>query len=87
MLYLSLFTLGIFHYVNGDWDAAITYFGDALTQTSEPISSLDRGFIHFYRASAYYRKGQTDDAIDDYGQLIKQLPDLRGGWSNFPVIE
>jgi tetratricopeptide (TPR) repeat protein len=74
MSYLSLFTLGMTRYAAYDWDGAISRFSDAFSALEQPakrVSALDQSIIHFYRGTAYSRRGDHDRAIADHNQAIK----------------
>ena len=84
MTYLSLFTVGMTRYASGDDDGAIKPFTDALNQTVEPISSLDRSVIHYFRGTAYAFKTNHDydSSIADYDQAIQLQPDYIDAYVN-----
>jgi tetratricopeptide (TPR) repeat protein len=82
MTYLSLFVLGMARRAAGDGDGAIARFSDALGQTSEPSSSLDRSVVYFYRGLAYLLKGDPDCALADLNQAITLQPAFAEAYGN-----
>lgn len=69
MTYLSLFTLGMYRYLDEDWDRAIEYLNEALNELKNPeetISSL----------------GRHEAAIDSYEKALEFKPDLHQAWNN-----
>jgi tetratricopeptide (TPR) repeat protein len=80
MSYLSLFTVGMARYEVQDWEGAIARFNDALSQTPEPIPSLD--ILCFCRGNAYYHQGEHDLAVADFSKAIELNPDLAEAYNN-----
>ena len=68
MTYLSLFTLGMYRYLEGDWDRAIERFTEALAaleSAEEPVAALGREIVYFHRGASYLQEDSLQ-AIDDY---------------------
>jgi tetratricopeptide (TPR) repeat protein len=72
--YLTLITLGMSRYAVDDWDGAIARFTDALDQTVESVSVLDRSRIHHARGYSYHEKKGFAEAIADYTHSIALKP-------------
>ena len=86
MTYLSLFVLGMARRAAGDGKGAIDRFSDALDQTTEPSSSLNRSLVYFYRGLTYLFKGDSDHALADLNQAIKLQPTFAEAYVNRGVI-
>lgn len=82
MAYIGLFCAGMIRYANGDTDAAIDRFTDALRQTSEPVPALDQSIVLTYRGMAYLKKVDADSAIPDFDQAIKLNPQNSEAYRN-----
>ncbi len=72
--YLTLVTLGVSSYAADDWDNAIAQLTTAISDAKPNKAALDPAAIHFYRGTAYGKKGEFDRAIADYNQAIKLNP-------------
>jgi tetratricopeptide (TPR) repeat protein len=86
MTYLSLFTLGMARYANGDWDGAIARFSEALDENQEISSSLNQSLVYFYRGYAYLSQNNLDRALEDYNQAIKLQPVQAEAYTNRAMI-
>jgi tetratricopeptide (TPR) repeat protein len=84
--YLSLFTVGVAHFVVEDWDGAVALFSNALDQVSEDMSTLDREVIYFYRGLAYANQCNYDRAIIDYDQAILLNPNCAEAYCGRGVV-
>ncbi|MBI2485732.1 MAG: tetratricopeptide repeat protein, partial [Deltaproteobacteria bacterium] len=82
MTYLTLLTIGLARYKANDYDGAIALFTDALNQHPVPTNMINPGAIYFYRGFAYLTKGDFDNAITDYNEVIKIKPDLAEAYNN-----
>ncbi len=76
MPYLSLFTLGIYRYLDGNWDEAINRFSKALEEVEEPWSALKQQVVYFYRGTSSAFKKDYKSAIADFTKSIKLNPNL-----------
>ena len=75
MTYLSLFTLGMYRYLEGDWERAVERFTEALAaleSAEEPVAALGREIVYFHRGISYLPKDSLL-AIDDYFVPISYL--------------
>jgi tetratricopeptide (TPR) repeat protein len=75
MAYLTLFTVGMIRYSSGDWDGAITYLSDALSESAEPVPALGRSIVYSWRAQAYSSKEDYTQAIADFDRVIELSPE------------
>ena len=85
MTYLSLFTLGMYRYLDDDWKQAATYYERALAvsqQTNIPIASLGKEVVYFYLGTSSYYRELYEKAIADYDKAIEINPDLDQAWNN-----
>ena len=85
MTYLSLFTLGMYRYLDEDWEQAQTFYNQslkALQTSNEPINSLEREVIYFYLGNSFSFIERYEEVIASYDQAIKIKPDLYEAWSN-----
>jgi lipoprotein NlpI len=82
MSYLSLFVLGMARRAAGDGKGAIDSFSDALGQTTQPSSSLNRSLVYFYLGVTYLFKGDSDHALADFNQTIKLQPTFAQAYVN-----
>jgi tetratricopeptide (TPR) repeat protein len=80
--YLSLVTLGISRYSVDDWDGTIVRLSAALESVKILPKALDPAAIYFYRANAYYNKGEKDWAIADFSKALKLNPNLAEVYNN-----
>ena len=67
---------GLRAYGNREWDKAIDYFSDVLKTNPRNIEAYN------YRAMTYTFKGQYDEAIADFNELITLAPQKASGYYN-----
>ena len=85
MTYLSLFTLGMYRYLENDWQQGIEYYEQALKvlqERKEPIASLGKEVVYFYLGNSSYSLELYDEAIKSYNQAIEIKPDNHNAWNN-----
>ena len=85
MTYLSLFTLGMYRYLDQDWEQAITDFERALkvsSETNQPIASLGKEVVYYYLGNSSYLLELYDQALKFYSQAIDINPDDDAVWNN-----
>ncbi len=80
MVYLSLLTVGLVHFEDEDFEAAIETFSQALTQTEGLVKAVDQGAIYFYRGAVYLIEGKPVQAIADFDEAIELKPDLAAAY-------
>ena len=86
MAYLSLFVLGMTRHAAGDGEGAIARFSDALSQKTEPSSSLNQSLVYFYRGTTYLLKDDSDRALADLNQALTLQPALAEAYVNRLLI-
>ena len=64
---------GIAYIGLGDYNAAIDCFSKALSLSSGIVNSMDYD-INYYLALAYYKNGNTDEAINIYNTILSLKP-------------
>ncbi len=75
MTYLSLFTLGMYRYLEEDWDKAINPFSkalEALELKEEPVTALGQDVVYFYRGASDLQK-ESLQVFNDYSTLIQDI--------------
>ena len=85
MTYLSLFTLGMYRYLDNDLEQAISYHKRALEISSdakEPIVSLGIEIVNYYLGNAFYYSELYEESLKSYDQAIKIKPDYHEAWYN-----
>ncbi|MGK7949257.1 MAG: tetratricopeptide repeat protein, partial [Xenococcaceae cyanobacterium] len=85
MAYLSLFTLGMYRYLEEDWDKASERFDKALGAlewAEEPVTALSQEVVYFYLGNSYYYQGNYQQAISDYDRAIEIDPQLADAYNN-----
>ncbi len=85
MTYLSLFTLGMYRYLDDDWKQAATYYERALAvsqQTNIPIASLRTEVVYYYLGNSSYYRELDEKAIASYDKAIEINPDDDYAWNN-----
>jgi tetratricopeptide (TPR) repeat protein len=80
--YLSLVTLGMSRYSAKDWDGAIVRLSAALESVKPLPKVLDPAAVYFFRAIAYYHKGEKDREIVGYNQALKLNPKFAKAYTN-----
>ncbi|MEL7407967.1 MAG: tetratricopeptide repeat protein [Cyanobacteria bacterium J06558_2] len=74
MTYLSLFTLGMYRYIDDDLQQAIQYYKQALSvsqETNIPIASLGKEVVYSYLGICSYLLELYDEARSFYNQAIR----------------
>ncbi|MDE6319035.1 MAG: tetratricopeptide repeat protein, partial [Lachnospiraceae bacterium] len=66
--------MGIAYLGKTDYEAAITYLETALTLGGSRVEDLDFD-INYYLATAYYKDGQFDEAVQAYNAILGLRPD------------
>jgi tetratricopeptide (TPR) repeat protein len=82
MTYLTLFTLGMVRYAEGDWESAIVRFSDALDQVKEPVPVLGQEAVYSYRGNSYLFRSDYKRAIADFNQALKLKSDYVKAYNN-----
>ena len=85
MTYLSLFTLGMYRYLDDDWEQAISYYQRALeisATNNQPIASLGRDIVNYYLGNSSYLLELYEQALKYYDQAIAINPDYDAAWNN-----
>ncbi len=78
MTYLSLFTLGMYRYLDEDWKQAQVFHNKALRTlkaTNEPIISLGREVVYLYLGNSSSFQKIYDKALNNYNKAIELKPD------------
>ena len=85
MTYLSLFTLGMYRYLDDNWQQATQYYERALEvsyKTNEPVASLGKEVVYSYLGNSYYFLEVYDKALESYNQAVEINPDKDHFWNN-----
>ena len=83
MTYLSLFTLGMYRYLDEDWEQAIEYFNEALNELKnpgEPISSLGQEVVYLYLGFSSARNLNYKEALVYYNKALELKSDYNRAW-------
>lgn len=86
MTYLSFFTLGIYRYLDQDWDKAIQYFSQAIKvlKNGELLFNPNPHdhLAYFYRGYISAEQGNYQGGLADYNQTIKIAPNFDLAYNN-----
>ena len=86
LTYLSLFTLGMYSYLEEDWSEAVDYFERALEAVEEKqnkfVASLEKNTIYLYLGNSFAFNKSYEKALDFFDKAIETQPDLAGAWNN-----
>ena len=84
--YLTLFTLGVYRYLNKDWSQAIICFEQALEEVEEKqnksIASLGKDIIYLQLGNSFASNESYEKALDSYDKAIEIQPNYADAWNN-----
>lgn len=85
LTYLTMFTLGLVRYEEGNIEYANNHFSSALTQVGESpmqMAPLGQCVVYFYRGKTHYDMGHYDRAITDFDEAIWLCPDYAAAFNS-----
>lgn len=82
MASLTSFTVGLVHYEDEAYKAAIELFSHALARTEDLLEAIGQGTIYLYRAAAYLYQRDYGQAVKDYDRAIEINPQDAGAYNN-----
>lgn len=85
MTYLSLFTLGMYRYLDADWQQAVEGFAKALAvaqDTDKSITFLRREVISFYLGNSAYYLELYDNSLKLFDRVVNNNPNDDAAWNN-----
>ena len=85
MTYLSLFTLGMYRYLEEDWQQAIDYFEQTLNVANEEeqsIDSLETEVVYFHLGRSYGSSKLYRKELASYDKAIEINPNFDDAWNN-----
>ncbi len=85
MTYLSLFTLGMYRYLDQDWSKASEWFNKALAaleSTEEPVTALGQEVVYLYLGLSSGLQKDYKNAINYFDQAIEFKPEYSDAFNN-----
>lgn len=69
------YAMGLSNLKNGNYAAAIDYFEKSIGEHKDVKPELQ--YCHYYKAEALLRQGKIDEAMKEYDNLLKAVPDTK----------